>query len=228
MKKLLLGAALAVLGSVTAANANQVDWTNWTASTTSSTAGTATGNIGTIGVSYTGEMDLLNGYVSNWSPASTWQGGPVSNAPPGNSSIQLQGGATPPTLDTLTFSSAVLNPVFAIVSLGQGGINASFDFDKSLSFTTLGGGPSSQWGGVALSSNGNVVFGNEANGLVMFSGLISSITWTNPTFENYYAFTVGQVGAVPEASTWAMMILGFCGLGFMAYRRKGEGSVRLA
>ncbi len=29
-----------------------------------------------------------------------------------------------------------------------------------------------------------------------------------------------QVAAVPEPSTWAMMILGFCGVGFMAYRRK--------
>jgi hypothetical protein len=35
--------------------------------------------------------------------------------------------------------------------------------------------------------------------------------------------------AVPEPSTWAMMILGFCGLGFMAYRRKqGGSSFRLA
>jgi hypothetical protein len=30
--------------------------------------------------------------------------------------------------------------------------------------------------------------------------------------------------AVPESSTWAMMILGFCGLGFMAYRRKQNGA----
>ena len=29
------------------------------------------------------------------------------------------------------------------------------------------------------------------------------------------------VAAVPEPSTWAMMILGFCGLGFLAYRKKG-------
>ena len=28
--------------------------------------------------------------------------------------------------------------------------------------------------------------------------------------------------AVPEPSTWAMMIAGFCGLGFMAYRRKNQ------
>jgi hypothetical protein len=30
--------------------------------------------------------------------------------------------------------------------------------------------------------------------------------------------------AVPEPSTWAMMILGFCGVGFMAYRGKHGGS----
>ena len=30
------------------------------------------------------------------------------------------------------------------------------------------------------------------------------------------------VGAVPEPSTWAMMILGFAGVGFMAYRRKSK------
>ena len=29
-----------------------------------------------------------------------------------------------------------------------------------------------------------------------------------------------QVNAVPEPSTWAMLILGFAGVGFMAYRRK--------
>ena len=34
--------------------------------------------------------------------------------------------------------------------------------------------------------------------------------------------------AVPEASTWAMLILGFAGVGFMAYRRKGQGTLRLA
>ncbi len=31
---------------------------------------------------------------------------------------------------------------------------------------------------------------------------------------------VNQVGAVPESSTWAMLLLGFAGIGFMVYRRK--------
>ncbi|MEH2496253.1 hypothetical protein V1294_002732 [Bradyrhizobium sp. AZCC 1678] len=29
--------------------------------------------------------------------------------------------------------------------------------------------------------------------------------------------------AVPEASTWAMMILGFAGIGVLAYRRRRNG-----
>lgn len=43
------------------------------------------------------------------------------------------------------------------------------------------------------------------------------------------SFTTGtgsfaMASPVPEPSTWAMMILGFVGLGFMAYRRKQNGS----
>jgi hypothetical protein len=37
-----------------------------------------------------------------------------------------------------------------------------------------------------------------------------------------FAFT-GNVAPVPEAPTWAMMILGFAGVGFLAYRRRGQG-----
>jgi hypothetical protein len=33
----------------------------------------------------------------------------------------------------------------------------------------------------------------------------------------------GTINGVPEPSTWAMMILGFAGIGFMAYRRKQNG-----
>jgi hypothetical protein len=34
--------------------------------------------------------------------------------------------------------------------------------------------------------------------------------------------------AVPEASTWAMMLLGFLGVGFMAYRSKDGSAFRFA
>jgi len=46
------------------------------------------------------------------------------------------------------------------------------------------------------------------------------------------SFAVGlygeQVSAVPEPSTWAMMILGFAGVGFMAYRRKSKPALMAA
>jgi hypothetical protein len=34
-------------------------------------------------------------------------------------------------------------------------------------------------------------------------------------------FVPQEVAAIPEPSTWAMMVFGFLGLGFMAVRRKG-------
>jgi hypothetical protein len=37
-----------------------------------------------------------------------------------------------------------------------------------------------------------------------------------------------NVGAVPEPSTWAMMILGFAGIGFIAYRRKSKPALLAA
>ena len=37
-----------------------------------------------------------------------------------------------------------------------------------------------------------------------------------------------SVTAVPEPSTWAMMILGFMGVGFMAYRRRNQEAATLA
>jgi len=39
------------------------------------------------------------------------------------------------------------------------------------------------------------------------------------------AATANISGAVPEPTTWAMMILGFCGLGFLAHRRKQNASL---
>jgi hypothetical protein len=41
-------------------------------------------------------------------------------------------------------------------------------------------------------------------------------------------FNASVNGGVPESSTWAMMILGFLGVGFVAYRRKSAQSFRLA
>jgi hypothetical protein len=46
-------------------------------------------------------------------------------------------------------------------------------------------------------------------------------------FEFLPGSSPSSVGGVPEPSTWAMMILGFFGVGFMAYRRKVTPALRL-
>src|SRR4030095_12841236 len=113
----------------TTAWADTVFWTDWTAFTAGNTTGTATGIINTgsstINVSYAGQVgsnSVVNGVGGNtsWLPASTWSGGTVSNGPaPNRDNITLVGGAGT-GVNTLTFSSAVVDPVMAIWSLGGG------------------------------------------------------------------------------------------------------------
>jgi cyclophilin family peptidyl-prolyl cis-trans isomerase len=43
---------------------------------------------------------------------------------------------------------------------------------------------------------------------------------------NFGTWTTDISSAVPEPSTWAMMILGFAGVGFMAYRSKSKPAFR--
>lgn len=51
-------------------------------------------------------------------------------------------------------------------------------------------------------------------------------------FDNFkqlgFGFEPDPVAAVPEPSTWAMMILGFAGVGFMAYRRRKQSPAFIA
>ena len=49
----------------------------------------------------------------------------------------------------------------------------------------------------------------------------------NETFGGQ-VFVATAVSGIPEPSTWAMMILGFAGVGFMAYRRKSKPALMAA
>jgi hypothetical protein len=50
----------------------------------------------------------------------------------------------------------------------------------------------------------------------------STIGYFTPIFGG--TVNVSQVAPVPEPSTWAMMMLGFAGVGFMAYRRRNQST----
>ncbi|OKO86835.1 PEPxxWA-CTERM sorting domain-containing protein [Bradyrhizobium sp. AS23.2] len=81
-----------------------------------------------------------------------------------------------------------------------------------------------------------VIFGsgefgaNGSAGMVASNDLIGDPTFFRAFFGNWMTLDDGirifvegtPVAAVPEPSTWAMMILGFCGVGFLAYRRRGQ------
>ncbi|MFL5298194.1 MAG: PEPxxWA-CTERM sorting domain-containing protein, partial [Phenylobacterium sp.] len=133
----------------------------------------------------------------------------VDNAPLASDGIFHIVGGTGAT-NAISFSSAVLNPVIAIWSLGQSGTQASFVFNAP--FTVEAGGPSAEYNGGPLGGVSPVVTGNESNGVIQFHGTFNSLTFTNPQAENWYGFAVGVAG-VPEPASWALMILGFGGVG---------------
>jgi hypothetical protein len=54
----------------------------------------------------------------------------------------------------------------------------------------------------------------------------SSISFTTPKYESWYGFTVGA--AIPEPSTWPMMMLGFAGLGYAGFRRATSGHATIS
>ena len=205
--------ATCVVPAHTLAHADTIAWTSWSTATAGN-PGSANGTIGSITVTYSGQTSGLTN-VPSWTPASTFTGGVVGNAPPHTPTIQLEGGSA--LSESITFSSTVVDPIFAIWSLGQNGDPASFDFASKAgqTFTVLGGGPSAEFGGQAITANGSSVDGTEGNGLVQFMGSFDSITFTTPTFENYYAFTVGfdqtLTGGptpVPEPATLALFGIG--------------------
>lgn len=205
------------------AQAASITWTDWTGATTSPTAGTASGTMGAIGVSYSGEVQQLVDNYPSWGPAGTFNGGTVDNAPPSSGGIiRIFGGGD--VLNTISFSTPVVDPVMAIWSLGRPSFEASFVFSEGLTFSIEAGGPNNEFGGSAITSVGQTVLGKEGNGIVQFLGTYSSLSWTNPTSENWYGFTAGVVGPadlgeIPAPATLLLALTAFGILPAMRRRR---------
>jgi hypothetical protein len=206
-------AFVAVMSGLAAgAHAAVIDWNTWSSSSAGSTAGG-------VGVTYTSSdaHNLVSGYPT-YTPTGTWaDGSVVDNAPvAANGIVQIYGGTG--NVNTLTFSTAVVNPVLAIWSLGQGGTPASFVFQGATP-VFVSGGTSAEYGGAPITVLGNTVSGNEGNGTVQFLGTFNSLSWTNPQYENWYGFNVGIANAVPEPEVYALLIAGLGLAGWLRRRR---------
>ena len=93
--------------------------------------------------------------------------------------------------------------------------------------------------GIACITCGNGNLGISSNvDFTIANATIADVTAVNNLGNIFVADVLGSNGntgpvdasvasAIPEPSTWAMMILGFFGVGFMAYRRKGQATLRL-
>jgi hypothetical protein len=147
-----------------------------------------------------------------------------------------------PSFAHLSFSSTTFSNISAgttfdlgSFSLGNGTFTYDESFDLLVSFTAPVGSGSKQF----VSEIDGHVHGNGAdipltvtfdpselafNGFTLLVNDLPGIGTGDPV-----ELTGVITAAVPEPSTWAMMILGFCGIGFMTYRRKQSGaSFRLA
>ncbi len=181
-------------------------WVHWSSQTVGN-PGSATGTLlpspGAITVTYAGEIyqPILPTQATDYFvPATTYTCQAVANPPTEADGIILQSGGTS-TVDTLTFSRPVTNPVFAIMSLGnsQDGTACFYEFGAfGESFTILQQGMGEMAGPGTLVDVDGGLTGNDGDGLVQINGTFSTIKWTDPIVgcEGFgdHGFTVGVGG----------------------------------
>lgn len=215
----MLAAVSLALASVSA-GAVPFYWTDWTGADLDPGAGfqaqgTITTSTSTVTVTYSnpngvgfyqpsGGADYYSGGSGSTSP---YTSSLVDNRPTGTDIIALQFAGT----QTLQFSQAIANPVFAFVSLNRNG----YAFDQDFEILSLGGvdgNACGYWscGGadkvVVDLGNGkfeyqliaNNVGGTEPHGTLRFTGAFSTVTWRSLTNEYWNGFTVGVQGTAIE------------------------------
>jgi len=229
-------AAFAVAASAAPASYTYADWTSDTQST-STAAGSASGSM-TIGstavmLTYTGDVTSATqvgaGGINYYIPTSLYTNSQVGNVPSNNTMIALA--ESPAYKDTLTFSTALLNPILDIVSLGAPGNPVTYSFNAAPTILSQGPG---YWGGcnACLSVSGDALKGTEGSGVIEFMGSFTSISWTTTGGEYWNGFTVGVQGlgsstgggggaTTPEPATWTT-VMGSLGAisSFLFFRRK--------
>ncbi len=227
MNKRLVSLSAAVLVLVIGSSANAV--------TIVATPGALTGSVpaeqgGLVNFSAPSTGSFASGtFTENgiaFSPTTPGQGGTVvSGTSPGNYAnpagyvgnyMAILGGQS----ETLKFSNSM-----DIFGLYWGSIDTYNSVEFLLNGAQVGAIIKGSDLAVPIEASGNQL-GPDSNAYVTFSNLLFDEVILSSTGNSFEFSNVAA--AAPEPATWAMMVLGFAGIGFLAYRRKSKPSFRFA
>jgi hypothetical protein len=125
------------------------------------------------------------------------------------------GGVLGSSLATL----AVTEPGYGTAATGSYSSGVSLTKGTSYWIVATGASPEQVWEYMNLSAPQAVtLYGGQQQS---FSNLVTTGTYYSSASDSQaFGLVVDVAAAVPEPSTWAMMILGFLGIGVVAYRKK--------
>ncbi|MEO6278896.1 PEP-CTERM sorting domain-containing protein [Roseateles sp.] len=217
MKKIQTLLTTALIACAGLSQAAPVFWTDWQGDDLDpgvgfQAQGVITTTTSSVTVTYTNARGVgfyqpaggIDYYTNVGSGTSPYESSTVDNRPTGTDIIALQFAGT----QTLQFSQAIANPVFAYVSLNGNGYGFDQDFDI-LSYDDPATGHACGYWGCGTSYKNVVDLGGgvfqyqllgtgEPHGALRFKGSFDTVHWNSLSNEYWNGFTVGVQGTAIE------------------------------